>query len=104
MKRAALLSACIGILFCPAASPAAETGVDATTIFRMEHRDVPGSSTQTVLPATQFLTVDFDKLADGNLSLHLSGWGRVDTADKSYNDRTADGNVSYGYLQYRFDR
>jgi hypothetical protein len=104
MKRAALLSACIGILFCPAASPAAETGVDATTIFRMEQRDVPGSSTQTLLPATQFLTVDFDKLADGNLSLHLSGWGRVDAADKSYNDRTADGNVSYGYLQYRFDR
>lgn len=87
-----------------AASPAAaaDTAIDATTIFRFEQRDVSGSSKQNIMPATQFIGLDMDKLADGNLSLHLYGWGRVDLRDESYNDDSTDGSLTYGYLQYRF--
>jgi hypothetical protein len=81
---------------------AADTTVDSTTILRIEQRDVSGSSKQNIMPATQFLGLDLDKLADGNLSLHFYGWGRVDLRDKSFNNDRADGSLTYGYLQYRF--
>jgi len=79
----------------------AETSVDSATIFRFEKRDI-GTSKETIMPATQFLGLDVDKLADGNLSLHLYGWGRADLADKSYNNDKTDGSLGYGYLRYRF--
>jgi hypothetical protein len=81
---------------------AAEVSVDSNTIFRIEKRDVSGANKQNIAPATQFLGLDADKLADGNLSLHFYGWGRYDLGDKSFNDDRADGSVTYGYLQYRF--
>lgn len=90
------------LLTLPVAAPAAETSVDSTTIFRFEQRDIAGSSKQSLMPATQFLGLDVEKLADGNLSLHFSGWGRADLADKSYNNDKVDGSFTYGYLQYRF--
>lgn len=92
----------VSLLALPSVAPAAETSVDATTIIRFEQRDIPGASKQDLAPATQFLGLDVDKLADGNLSLHFYGWGRADLADKSYNDNTVDGSFTYGFLQYRF--
>jgi hypothetical protein len=80
---------------------AADLSVDSTTITRYETRDISGVQKETLLPATQFLGVDVDKLADGNLSLHLYGWGRADLADKSFNSDRASGRLTYGYLQYR---
>jgi len=84
------------------AATAADTAIDATTVIRIEQHDVSGPSKQNIMPATQFLGLDVNKLADGNLSLHFYGWGRVDLEDKSFNDDRADGSLTYGYLQYRF--
>lgn len=86
----------------PVAAHAADYSVDSTTILRIEQRDVIGASKQNILPATQFLGLDADKLADGNLSLHFYGWGRADLGDRSYNNDTLDGSLTYGYLRYRF--
>lgn len=95
-----LLSAAT-LLALPAVAPAAETSVDSATIMRIEQRDISGSTKEDILPVTQFLGLDADKLGDGNLSLHFYGWGRYDLADKSFNnDRTA-GSLTYGFLQYR---
>ena len=96
-----LLSAA-SLLALSSAAFAADTALDATTIFRIEQREVSGSGKQDIMPATQFLGLDVDKLADGNLSLHLYGWGRADLGDKSYNNESIDGSLTYGYLQYRF--
>ena len=87
------------------ASPlcAAEIQTDASTLFRFWSRDVTGSQRESLMPATQLLGLDATKLADGNLSLHLHGWGRYDLADQSYNSDKANGNLDYGYLRYRFD-
>ncbi|MSN25388.1 MAG: hypothetical protein GJV46_05890 [Geobacter sp.] len=90
------------LLAFPVAASAADISVDSSTIFRIENRDVTGAKKQTLLPATQFLGLDVDKLADGNLSLHFYGWGRADLGDKSYNNDKVDGSFTYGYLQYRF--
>jgi len=87
----------------PAVVPAADVTVDSSTLLGIGRRDVSGASKETLLPATQFLGLTADKLADGNLSLHLYGWGRADLADKSFNNDKADGSLTYGYLKYRFD-
>ena len=79
----------------------AETLLESTTILKIESRDVSGFKKLDIWPATQFLGLEANKLADGNLSLHLYGWGRVDLFDKSYNNDTIDGSLTYGYLQYR---
>jgi hypothetical protein len=86
----------------PGAALSAEISVDATSVVRFEQRDYTGFGTKDYAPATQFLGLDADKLGDGNLSLHLYGWGRADIQDKSYNNNQFDGNLTYGYLQYRF--
>ena len=96
-----LIPVCL-LLALPGAALSAEISVDATTIVRFEQRADTGVSKKDIIPATQFLGLDADKLADGNLSLHLYGWGRGDLADKSYNNDQFDGSLTYGYLQYRF--
>ncbi len=90
------------LLAFPLAAAAADISVDSSTILRFESRDIAGAKKQTLLPATQFLGLDVDKLADGNLSLHFYGWGRADLVDKSYNNDNLGGAFTYGYLQYRF--
>ncbi len=99
---ARLLPACF-FLTLPVTAFSAEISVDSTSLIRFEQRDVTGSSKQNLVPATQFLGLDADKLVDGNLSLHFYGWGRYDLADKSFNNDVSDGNLTYGYLQYRFN-
>jgi len=103
MKRSLCRLLSLASLFAlPCAASAADFSVDSTTIFRIEQHDITGASKQNILPATQFLGLDADKLADGNLSLHFYGWGRADLGDKSYNNDTVDGSLTYGFLQYRF--
>jgi len=103
MKKTYCSLLCAVLLLClPPSVRAADVSFDSATILRLESRDVTGAKTYTLLPATQFLGVDVDRLADGNLSLHLSGWGRADLADKSFNNDQVSGNLTYGYLQYRF--
>ncbi len=96
-----LIPACF-LLALPGAALSAEISVDATSIVRIEQRADPGFNKQNIAPATQFLGLDANKLADGNLSLHVYGWGRADIEDKSYNDDQLAGSLTYGYLQYRF--
>lgn len=95
-----LLSAAF-FLTLPAAA-LADTSVDSTTLFRVSQDDRTGFPNKYLAPATQFLGLDMDKLGDGNLSVHLYGWGRLDLGDKSFNNNQADGSLTYGYMQYRF--
>ena len=92
----------IYLLVFPVAAMSEETSVDATTIFQFEQRAITGAPKKNLAPATQFLGLDVGKLADGNLSIHLYGWGRADLEDKSYNNDRYDGSLTYGFLQYRF--
>ena len=93
---------CLVIL--PITVLAADVTVDSTTFLGIARRDVSGGSKESFLPATQFVGLTADKLADGNLSLHLYGWGRTDLGDNSYNNNATSGSLNYGYLQYRFDQ
>lgn len=92
------------VLLMPSTLIAAEVSVDSDTIVRIEKRDVTGGSSENLMPATQFLGLDAKKLWDGNLSLHMYGWGRADMGDESYDNSKTAGNLTYGYLLYRFDK
>jgi hypothetical protein len=94
------------IILSPAVVSAAgfNLNVEGNTIFRFEQRSVPGLAKQNLAPATQFLRADLDNIGDGNLSLHLYGWGRLDLADKSTSEGSTDGDLSYAYLSYRLPR
>jgi hypothetical protein len=102
MKRTPVrLFSAVFLLAFPAAAWAVQSSVDSTTILRIEQRDT-GTQKDSILPATQFLGLDADKLADGNLSLHFYGWGRADLGERSFNDDSVNGSLSYAFLQYRF--
>ena len=90
------------LLLLPSLARAVDTELRSTTLFRFEKRSTPGFPKQTLAPATEFLGADVEGLADGSLSLHLYGWGRLDLADRSTDEGDADGSLEYGYLQYRF--
>jgi hypothetical protein len=90
------------VSFIPTLACGADIGLSSTTIFRFEQRAFPGFEKQTVIPATEFIRADLDKAGDGNLSLHIYGWERVDLADRSTSEGYTDGDLAYGYLAYRF--
>jgi len=90
-------------LFTTGISSAAETSISGTTLLRFEQRSVPGFDKQSIIPATQFISLETTGVGDPNLSMHLSGWGRADLADNS-TDRSSDGTLSYGYLRYLFPK
>ena len=81
---------------------AQDVSMYSTTIAQMWTQDTPGFDKATYTPLTQFLGVDATGLGTDSLSLHLFGWGRADLADKSGPNGKTDGELSYGYLQYRF--
>ena len=90
------------LLLLPSLASALDWGVNSTTLLRFEQRAIPGFPRRTVIPATQFIGADLDKIGDGNLSLHMYGWGRVDLVDRSTAGGDTDGDLAFAYLSYRF--
>lgn len=103
-KTCCTLLCAVSLVATPLGVLAADVTVDSSTLLGIGKRDVSGGASETLAPATQFLGLTADKLADGNLSLHLYGWGRADLSDNSFNNSTSDGTLTYGYLQYRFSQ
>jgi opacity protein-like surface antigen len=104
MKKTCCSLFCAALLAVAPLGVLADVTVDSSTLLGIGKRDVSVGAKETLAPATQFLGLTADQLADGNLSLHLYGWGRADLADNSFNSRTNDGNLTYGYLRYRFNQ
>ncbi|MBJ6723790.1 hypothetical protein [Geomesophilobacter sediminis] len=103
MKTLRLPSA-LALLLIPALVHAADFEGYGTSIFRLEQKAAPGFDKKTIIPFTQFAGADLDQIADGNLSLHLYGWERVDLGDRSTSEKNSDGDLSYGFLAYRFPK
>lgn len=80
---------------------AAEVEVNATTLARYWTQEVPGLEAVRYAPLTQFVGVDARNLGEGAWSLHLFGWGQSDLADPSHPEGKGQGDLTYGYLQYR---
>ena len=81
-----------------------QVSVYGTTMAQEWKSDVPGFSTQTYTPATQFLGIDATDLGSENLSLHLYGWGTTDLGYVKASGAKSDGYLTYGYLDSRFNQ
>lgn len=87
-----------------APAPAAEVEAYGTTLARYWNQNYPDLSKNRYVPLTQFVGIDATGLGDTPWSLHLFGWGKTDLADASSPGGKGDGDLTYGYLQYRAPR
>jgi hypothetical protein len=90
-------------------APSALSGkieVKSQTTLRAFERQSPERDTNQgedalVLPLYQYLQMDCGDAEEGGWSFHMYGWGRTDLADSAYFEDTMDGELLYGYLEYR---
>lgn len=75
-----------------------------TTLAQLWKQDSPGFDKATYAPATQYLGIDASNLGTDGLSLHLFGWGRADLSASTDSFGTPGGELTYGYLRYRFSQ
>jgi hypothetical protein len=99
MKRL-LTSLALLLPLTPITGLAYELSAGGNTVLRLEQRDLAGTK-YTIMPLTQFLQVDANKVGYDRLSFHLSGWGRVDTGDDSTNSGSVNGNLDAAYFRYK---
>jgi len=85
------------VFFAPPVTATTISG-NTTTIMRIYSEQQHGEDL-TLLPFYEYFTLNATNLSKG-LSVHLSGLGRVDALDPNL-DYRADGDISYGYLEYR---
>lgn len=78
--------------------------VQSSTFLRMWQEDIPNIGKRDHALGMQFLGIDATGLRSENLSLHLFGWGYGDLADASRPRGTSDGDLTYAFLRYRFDK
>jgi len=78
----------------------AEVNFESETILRIFERDTIQKQDAQVLPVYEYLHGNVGNSEDV-VSFHLSGWGRVDLADEGYFKDASDGELMYGYLEYR---
>lgn len=80
---------------------AAEVEAYGTTLARYWNQSYPDLSKNRYVPLTQFVGIDATGLGDTPWSLHLFGWGKTDLADQSSPGGKGEGDLTFGYLQYR---
>lgn len=83
----------------------ASVRVESNTIVRFlerQERESGRSEDHHVIPAYEYLQVDADGLGLGGLSFHGYGWGRAAMGGDYFDERT-QGEVLYGYLEYRHE-
>jgi len=83
---------------------AQEVTAQSSTFLRFLNEPVPRITRGDQIQAIQFLGIDATGLQSDNLSLHLMGWGFGDLGRASRHEGTSDGDLSYGYLKYRFGK
>jgi len=85
----------------PAGSLDAQTRIRSETIFRYLERDTATDEDAAVMPVYEYFQIDTGELDDYGLSFYFQGWGRADLTDSAYYDSQTDGELLYGYLEYR---
>lgn len=99
--RRVLLLLLMSVLLFPGFALALSTNMQLETMVRGFERDIPSKGSSQVMPGYGFLTFDAKDLTSTGLSLHGYGWGRYDMADSEFFGSQGDGELLYGYLEYR---
>ncbi len=77
----------------------AELQLKSSTLIRYFERDVGTEKDQQVVPAYEYLQVDYGP-AGSDLSFHGYGWMRINLGDEFFEDE-AEAELLYGYAEYR---
>jgi hypothetical protein len=88
------------VFFLPAAGWAADLHFTSETRLRWFERDTLEKDDANVVPAYEYVQVDYGKRGEGELSFHLFGWGRADFGGGDYFEDDTAGELLYGYLEY----
>jgi hypothetical protein len=91
----------IGMLCLPVSVSAAEMIFQSDTLFRFFQRDTATEQDAAVAPVYQYLKFDIGNPNVPGLAFYLNAWGRWDMADNNYFREATDGELLYGYLEYR---
>ena len=87
------------LLLVPATSGAADLNISSDTVVRMLERDDSNGKQHSLLPAYEFLQLDYGHIKTAGLSVHAYGWGRVNLRD-NYTTNTTAGELLYAYIDY----
>lgn len=90
-----------GVVCLPISVSAAELNIKSDTLFRTFQRDTKTDKDASVIPLYEYLQIDLDSPNEPGLALHLYGWGRWDMADNNYYKDATDGELLYGYMEYK---
>lgn len=97
---AGILVSCTILAVGQTAAEAASVSGNSLTIVRMRE----SAQDDFVMPLYEYLNISAtDATETGAMSAHLGGWGRLDLAERSTEERT-EGDIQYGYLSYRSNR
>ncbi len=80
--------------------------VKSQTLLRAFERQSLESDTNQgeddlVLPLYQYLQLDYGDAEQGGWAVQMYGWGRMDLAESAYFADATNGELLYGYLEYR---
>lgn len=74
--------------------------VSSETLALAFRRNTNNGDDSLVVPAYEYLRMDFGALDQQGLSFHLYGWGRYDFDDGGIYEDNPDGELIYGYMEY----
>lgn len=77
-----------------------QLNLSSETIFRFFEREKEDEEKFTVIPAYEYLGIDYGDPELGGFSFHANGWGRVDLGNQEYYSNDTDGCILNGYIQY----
>jgi hypothetical protein len=93
------LSGCF-IFYSAPASSQSNFDFRSETIFGIFERDTEEQKDSLVIPIYEYLQFNFGNLEGDGLSLHVNGWGRVDSGDSGFYEDDPDGVLLYAFLEY----
>lgn len=99
--RTLLAGACFLLLAFLTPARGAEYSLVSRSLLYYFEQDTPEEEGASVVPGYQYLQLSAREEKIPGLSLHLYGWGRVDFADSGRYDDTVEGELIYGYVEYK---
>jgi hypothetical protein len=85
----------------PSSVSGQEFAIQSDSLIRFFERDTTKGNDRTVLPIYEYLRLDYYNDPARKLSFHAYGWGRADLTDSDYYNNATDGELIYGYLEYK---
>jgi len=71
------------------------------SMIRLLERDTASEKDALIIPVYEYMQLDFGKPDETMLTFHANGWGRADLTDNDYFSDQTEGELLYGYLEYR---